>query len=653
MKFSKLLSYFCSFSLITTLNAQQGPAGISQTNLTQYIDPSSVTTLYNSGGITVTTDLEEIASITDLSPLAQDIHQTSSSFCPKFRTHESKTMNYNAVLEFDGTNDFLNTVPSTFPENNDSYSMIAVINNSLLRNEQPIYSSGTNSTNKWNRLTIDANGSIHEDWNKADICATTSNSITANTTHIIIVVYDATTNTKSIYVDGVLSSTIATSVGNHDNSPSFIGKDANTIANFYEGTMGDFICYKRSINSFEIERINSFLGLKYGIYIAHTGGTTADVLNSDGTTIWSASSAGAYQNNVLALGRDDFLNFYQKQAKNNDDSTKFFINGGVLENHNYIHTGEIPVDKAYTSIGHNNGLLSANKATDKPANVEARLERVWRVENHNYELGFNMRVTLNNHAASNPLNTTDLCLLVDDDGDFSNASVYTSADGLTFTYINGEITVGNINSDPFFAPNVQITANTTNFLTIGSLSLNTLFDIETIHCQIKKKQNQALIQITSEKFISGKEIGIERSLDNKTWETINTAWHNEINQTNFLHIDMPQIGNVWYYRHFYIEENGTKEYGQIQAVDFTNIQESAALLFPNPVQSHLNIRSVEAEQVISDISITDAMGKRLLLPISNFNHQLQLNTENLVNGLYILNYSINGIQQYKHFIVRK
>ena len=116
---------------------------------------------------------------------------------------------------------------------------------------------------------------------------------------------------------------------------------------------------------------------------------------------------------------------------------------------------------------------------------------------------------------------------------------------------------------------------------------------------------------------------------------------------------MPQIGNVWYYRHFYIEENGTKEYGQIQAVDFTNIQESAALLFPNPVQSHLNIRSVEAEQVISDISITDAMGKRLLLPISNFHHQLQLNTENLVNGLYILNYSINGIQQYKHFIVRK
>lgn len=68
----------------------------------------------------------------------------------------------------------------------------------------------------------------------------------------------------------------------------------------------------------ERNRIQSYLGIKYGITLG-VNGTTQDYVNSDGTVIWDQSANTGYNYDIAGIGRDDAseLNQLQSRSVNN------------------------------------------------------------------------------------------------------------------------------------------------------------------------------------------------------------------------------------------------------------------------------------------------------------------------------------------------
>ena len=64
----------------------------------------------------------------------------------------------------------------------------------------------------------------------------------------------------------------------------------------------------------ERNRIQSYLGIKYGITLG-LNGTTQDYVDSDGTVIWDQSANTGYNYDIAGIGRDDASELNQKQSR--------------------------------------------------------------------------------------------------------------------------------------------------------------------------------------------------------------------------------------------------------------------------------------------------------------------------------------------------
>ena len=64
----------------------------------------------------------------------------------------------------------------------------------------------------------------------------------------------------------------------------------------------------------ERNRIQSYLGIKYGITLG-TNGTSQDYVDSDGTVIWDQSVNSGYNYDIAGIGRDDASELNQKQSR--------------------------------------------------------------------------------------------------------------------------------------------------------------------------------------------------------------------------------------------------------------------------------------------------------------------------------------------------
>ncbi|MBU2938824.1 choice-of-anchor D domain-containing protein [Lacinutrix sp. C3R15] len=70
----------------------------------------------------------------------------------------------------------------------------------------------------------------------------------------------------------------------------------------------------------ERNRIQSYLGIKYGITLG-VNGTTQDYVDSDGTLIWDQSENVGFNYDIAGIGRDDASDLNQKQSRSVNNAT--------------------------------------------------------------------------------------------------------------------------------------------------------------------------------------------------------------------------------------------------------------------------------------------------------------------------------------------
>ena len=133
----------------------------------------------------------------------------------------------------------------------------------------------------------------------------------------------------------------------------------------YEGRIAEIVTYSaRKDNSTERPKIESYLGVKYGITLG-VNGTSQDYVDSNGTVIWDIDTGvpanDVFNYDITGIGRDDDSELNQKQSKSvhatpsDEDITIGLVD---IESTNNINTNTFSNDRDFLLWGNNNDVLT-------------------------------------------------------------------------------------------------------------------------------------------------------------------------------------------------------------------------------------------------------------------------------------------------------
>ncbi|MFM2268709.1 MAG: hypothetical protein RL757_2150, partial [Bacteroidota bacterium] len=132
-----------------------------------------------------------------------------------------------------------------------------------------------------------------------------------------------------------------------NSNPLVIGAETDAAGEPLDGYLTEAIAYNRVLTDAELQRVNSYLGIKYGITLDH------NYVNGRGFEVYDRSTFG---NNVFGIGREICSGLHQKQSKSINANTKMTI--GIADSiapTNAAHPSGLATDTTYIVIGDNAG----------------------------------------------------------------------------------------------------------------------------------------------------------------------------------------------------------------------------------------------------------------------------------------------------------
>lgn len=607
------LPYFSYLFLVLTCLQftallSQTPGGAGTTNLRGWYSGQS--------GITLTSGA--VSAWNDLGPVAQHGTQTNSGRRPVPNT---TGFNYNQTIQFDGSNDRVDLPTPIMPSTVTAITAFVVARQTgtgqdnwgsplICQSDAASWTSGG-----FGLTALASNNQTFGFW----VRAWNVNFVSTATTLSIATVMGGSwngisSNNVQYYHSGSLIGSDGYTPGSVGNSgPSTIGSSGNDSYCFY-GDIAEVIIYATGLSSSLFNRIQTYLALKYGVTL------TSNYENTSGTTVFTVASP--YTQNIIGIGRDDNTGLYQKQSKTVSDSTRIYISS--IASSNSGNTGTFSSNNQFVVIA-DNGLRASSiySSTEKPGTVQRRIEREWKVTNTGFSGTFNLNIYLNNISGAGGVVASDLRLLVDDDGNFSNATAYSNADGITISYSNPVITITGI-------PTSMIPSNSTRYITIGSISTG----VSSLPIQLKS--------FTAENAVDGVRLNwetlsehnnhyftIERSKDGAEWEFVGKVdgAGNSNGLLNYSLLDLAAYKGVSYYRISQTDFDG--RYEVKSTIDIVREDEHSLFLYPNPACEKFEIAT---ESIPQTIEILDAEGA-LVLKSEN---QPSINIQNLKEGVYLV-----------------
>ncbi len=190
----------------------------------------------------------------------------------------------------------------------------------------------------------------------------------------------AVAGTARIEFDGFPART-----GGNQSSPAgnfIVGNDfINAVNQPWNGLIPEVIVYTSPKSGNENQRINSYLGIKYGLTLRNEGIDTGtfNYLSSNSTAVWNGTANPIYHNNVFGIGRDDISTLHQKvsvsvnsgtivtMATNND-----FVTGNLDPSRTAISD-----DQEFFVAGDNNNTSLPMMATTINGNALKIIQRKW------------------------------------------------------------------------------------------------------------------------------------------------------------------------------------------------------------------------------------------------------------------------------------
>jgi FG-GAP-like repeat len=164
-----------------------------------------------------------------------------------------------------------------------------------------------------------------------------------------------------------------------------IGADINVEV--WKGRIPEFMAWNRTLTDAEMAKVNTYLAIKYGITLGQgngqvkVNGNNYNYVSSAGTVIWDATANAAYKGSIAGIGRDNASGLHQKQARSIQDSFQVTMGLTTLEVSNAGNTASL-TDGSFMLWGNDNGVATFNTAISPAAglNANTRFGRIWKVQ---------------------------------------------------------------------------------------------------------------------------------------------------------------------------------------------------------------------------------------------------------------------------------
>ena len=222
------------------------------------------------------------------------------------------------------------------------------------------------------------------------------------------------------------------------------GGQSGSLDRDLNADISEIILYDATKTATELNRVYSYLGIKYGITIDQS--TATDYIASDGTTkMWDATANSSYSFDIAGIGRDNSSDLNQKQSKSVNANSILTIGLNAIEATNETNTATFASDKNFMVWGNNGGTENWT-ATDAPSNYEI-LSRQWHMQETGIVGDVKMQFDVADSDFDVPsLSTGTAYYLIydsDDDGNLSNETP------IALTNSSGDIweTMANIDLD--------------------------------------------------------------------------------------------------------------------------------------------------------------------------------------------------------------
>ncbi len=399
--FKKTLSFVASLSILISSIFYGVPLPLFDTMPTAQamaVGPGGVGANLNlwlkaDQGTSSTTDTDPLASWTD--SLTSNVYtQGTGSWMPTYRNNNIDNVNFNPVVRFDGSDDEFSFNQDLLSHGATEYTFVSIYK--TIQNEGTLVSSAFNINGSDRGVTFAAglpnDSSIGNSQavviSSGDITAnnntsvrSNANSFSVNQVHLATAYKSGTGGVirKNAEVLPVSGNGLHATVDMNLDDVTYIGsgKGDKTWTPNFGGDMVELIAYEDTPSSTELQQIEGYLALKYGIDLDNS----APYKNSAGTTLWDAVSNTNFPFNTFGIGRDDASGLDQRVSTSINTGTILTValdDDFTSANTATGRTTAFGSDLEFVMFSDNNGSTTT-QTSELPAGFEERIGKEWNI----------------------------------------------------------------------------------------------------------------------------------------------------------------------------------------------------------------------------------------------------------------------------------
>ncbi|MEK4277131.1 S-layer homology domain-containing protein [Paenibacillus sp. FSL R7-0026] len=327
--------------------------------------------------------------------------QSTEANQPTYWDDKNHNINFNPVLEYNGTSSFMNLDVSKLPQGKSPRSIITVSRTNKTGGLNYIISWGVQTTNAYTgmgMLQVDARGGLTTFNSDSNQTLYTPDKFMGTTFPTELFVTwtggDTGTNIARLYskMEQVQElggwgkdNAKAWNTGNSDGA--LVGKlIPATAANsgYWQGTIEEIIVFDHALTDAERQKVSTYLAIKYGYTLDQT--TANSYVDSNMATIWDAQENEVYTHRITSIGRDDQSGLMQKQAKaQEEDSILTIALGNSIEDTNSANENKITENSSFFTFG-DNGEKNTDFVTPITNDKEKLLmmKRIYKIQKSNW-----------------------------------------------------------------------------------------------------------------------------------------------------------------------------------------------------------------------------------------------------------------------------
>ncbi len=137
----------------------------------------------------------------------------------------------------------------------------------------------------------------------------------------------------------------------------------------FDGEIAEIIVYDTIIGNYPLQKVNSYLAIKYGITLNQN--SKYNYFSSNDSIIWDATKAGIYNKNIAGIGQDNASSLYQLKSKSDNDNSYLTIGSpSDLQNLEFLTWSD------------NGAIFEAVKDSivDIFPPIERRVQKMWKIQ---------------------------------------------------------------------------------------------------------------------------------------------------------------------------------------------------------------------------------------------------------------------------------